>query len=213
FLRYAKDVYGGRGKPNDIFHDVRLPSQELDGAVTLERALERDSIARVLAALPPPPAGYRNLVDALAHYRAIAPKGGWPSVGAKDGGALGGSLMHRLALEDQTLADTPDPSGEDLQVAVLRFQRHHGLDDDGKVGPDMIRELNVPAAYRVQQIQANMERWRWVPRNFESRYIRVNVPDQSVDFVRNGRVVLHSKVIIGRKNSPTPILRTAVLGV
>jgi murein L,D-transpeptidase YcbB/YkuD len=213
FLRYAKDVYGGRFKPNDIFHDVSLPSRDLDGAVTLERALERDSIAQLLATLPPPQAGYRNLVDALAHYRAIAAKGGWPAIGAKDASSLGGSLMHRLALEDQTLADTPDPSGEDLKVAVLRFQRHHGLDDDGKIGPDMIRELNVSAAYRVQQIQANMERWRWVPRNFESRYIRVNVPDQSVDFVRNGKVVLHSKVIIGRKNSQTPILRTAVTGV
>ena len=213
FLRYAKDVYGGRFKPNDIFHDVSLPSRDLDGAVTLERALERDSIAQLLATLPPPQAGYRNLVDALAHYRAIAAKGGWPAISAKDASSLGGSLMHRLALEDETLATTRDPSGEDVQVAVLRFQRHHGLDDDGKIGPDMVRELNISPAYRVQQIQANMERWRWVPRNFESRYIRVNVPDQSVDFVRNGKVLLHSKVIIGRKTSPTPILRTAVIGV
>jgi murein L,D-transpeptidase YcbB/YkuD len=58
-----------------------------------------------------------------------------------------------------------------------------------------------------------MERWRWMPRTFEPRYIRVNVPDQSVDFVRDGEVVLHSKVIIGRKNNATPIIRTMIRSV
>ena len=213
FLRYASDVHNGRFDPKDVFRDVHLPVQNFDAVASLQKALANDSMAALLTALPPPQAGYRNLVDALARYRAIAAKGGWPAFSAKSGIAPDGALMHRLALEDETLATTPDPSGEDVQVAVLRFQRHHGLDDDGKIGPDMVRELNVSPAYRVQQIQANMERWRWVPRNFESRYIRVNVPDQSVDFVRNGKVLLHSKVIIGRKTSPTPILRTAVIGV
>jgi murein L,D-transpeptidase YcbB/YkuD len=69
------------------------------------------------------------------------------------------------------------------------------------------------ASARVEQIAANMERWRWMPRTFERRYVRVNVPEQSLDFVRDGQVVLSSKVIIGRKNSATPILRTMITSV
>src|SRR5262249_10863364 len=57
------------------------------------------------------------------------------------------------------------------------------------------------------------ERWRWMPRTFARRYVRVNVPDQTVDFVRDGQVVLSSQVIIGRKNSTTPILRTTINAV
>jgi len=52
-----------------------------------------------------------------------------------------------------------------------------------------------------------------LPRDFEQRYIAVNVPEQSVRFIRNGTVELTSKVTIGRKQSPTPILRTSVLAV
>ncbi len=69
------------------------------------------------------------------------------------------------------------------------------------------------ASARIEQIVANMERWRWMPRTFERRYVRVNVPDQSVDFVRDGEVVLSSKVIIGRRNTTTPILRTQITTV
>jgi murein L,D-transpeptidase YcbB/YkuD len=217
FLRYASDVHNGRFAPKDVYKDVILPPQDFDVAAALTEALARNSLDAMLADLPPPQLGYRGLVDALARYRAIASQGGWPVVPAKaeialDGsGGARGALIHRLALEDAELAEEPDD--ENLQVAVLRFQRRHGLDDDGRVGAAMISELNIPAGTRVQQIIANMERWRWLPRNFERRYIRVNVPDQSVEFVRNGKVVLHSKVIIGRKTSPTPILRTAVVGV
>jgi L,D-transpeptidase YcbB len=65
----------------------------------------------------------------------------------------------------------------------------------------------------VEEIIANMERWRWVPRAFETRYILVNVPDQSLTFVEDQAAKLSSKVVIGKKTSPTPILRTDVVGV
>jgi murein L,D-transpeptidase YcbB/YkuD len=58
-----------------------------------------------------------------------------------------------------------------------------------------------------------MERWRWMPAAFERRYIAVNVPDQSLKFMRDGNAVLNSRVIVGRKMSPTPITRSAIVAV
>jgi murein L,D-transpeptidase YcbB/YkuD len=48
---------------------------------------------------------------------------------------------------------------------------------------------------------------------FERRYIAVNVPDQSLDFMLDGTSVLHSKVVIGKKTTPTPITRMVAEGV
>jgi murein L,D-transpeptidase YcbB/YkuD len=39
------------------------------------------------------------------------------------------------------------------------------------------------------------------------------VPDQSLDVIDGGEVLLHSRVIIGKKTSPTPILRTEAVAV
>jgi murein L,D-transpeptidase YcbB/YkuD len=111
------------------------------------------------------------------------------------------------------LAAIPNPSTAELRDAVKRFQAGNGLDEDGRVGNGTLAALNVPAVFRAAQIAANMERWRWMPPQFERRYIAVNVPDQSLAFVREGRAVLTSRVIVGRKASPTPITRSAIVAV
>jgi murein L,D-transpeptidase YcbB/YkuD len=216
---YAFDVRIGRVDPLKIYKDVNLPVQDFDLADAFATALRHGSIARFLAELPPPHPGYRWLVDALARYRTIAGHGGWPILPSSTAVALlskngkPSALAHRLALEDGTFAETPDLSDADLGEALLRFQRRNGLDDNGKLTPDTLKALNVPASYRVQQIVANLERWRWAPRAFEARYVLVNVPDQSLEFVEDQSAKLSSKVVIGRKDAKTPIMRTEIVAV
>jgi murein L,D-transpeptidase YcbB/YkuD len=99
------------------------------------------------------------------------------------------------------LADLP-PSHPEYRRLVLALAKVRANAPKGGEG-----------SARVEQIIANMERWRWMPRTFERRYVRVNVPDETVDFVRDGEVMLNSKVIVGRKNTTTPILRTQITTV
>jgi murein L,D-transpeptidase YcbB/YkuD len=96
---------------------------------------------------------------------------------------------------------------------VTRFQSRNGLDADGRVGPNTLAALNIPVSARIAQIEANMERWRWLPRQFERRHIVVDVPHQSVSFVRDGEVVLTSRAIVGARSTTTPLLRTTVHAV
>jgi murein L,D-transpeptidase YcbB/YkuD len=73
--------------------------------------------------------------------------------------------------------------------------------------------LRSQASSRIDLIKSNLERWRWVPREFEARYVAVNVPEQSLVFVQDRNVALRSRVIVGRRSSTTPILRTSVRAV
>ena len=63
-----------------------------------------------------------------------------------------------------------------LAAAVGQFQQRHGINVDSALGQETIDAMNVPASYRLGEIAANMERYRWLPRSFGSRYIFVNVP-------------------------------------
>lgn len=217
-LRYARHVAVGRVRPHNVYTDAQLPIPPFDAVSVLTQILRSSSIAASLAELPPPHPEYRRLVQALSRYRNIAAQGGWPSLpvdgeprsyGKDD---LRATLVKRLALEDPVFSVITRPTGDDVREAVERFQARNGLTADGRLTGATLAALNVPVIRRIEQIQANMERWRWLPREFEQSHITVNVPEQSLTFMRNGIVELSSKVIVGRKQTPTPILRTTILG-
>jgi murein L,D-transpeptidase YcbB/YkuD len=206
-LRYAHDVSVGRFLPSKVYNDAKLPARTVPTGAALEHAVEHDDLADYIAAVAPKDDAYKALIAALAHYRDIADNGGWPTVTATSRAAL----IKRLAAEDSALSN--DPSDDEVTAALKSYQTRNGLEPDGAVGPAVIASLNVPVATRIQQIQANVERRRWMPEKLERRYIAVNVPDQSLDFIRKGESVLHSKVIIGTPKTATPILRTEVEAV
>ena len=218
-LRYSRDVRTGRVRPADIYNDVLLPPPSFDATADLTAALNAHSAATFLADLAPSHPEYRQLAQALARYRAIADEGGWPSLPGQNPIKLEGNdprlnlLVKRLAFEDPILAAVATPSAADLRDAVKRFQTRNGLEGDGRVGGETLAALDTPASSRVAQIVANMERWRWLPREFERRYVAVNVPDQSLAFVRDGSAALTSKVIVGNPMSPTPITRSEIIAV
>ena len=205
-LRYAQDVSIGRLTPNDVYKDVKLPAPNFNAVEVLTRMLRSRSITASFADLAPDHPQYRRLAAAMARYRAVEAEGGWPSLPARGEVGLDGNdrrtkaLIQRLASEDDALASIPEPGSEDVREAVKRFQSRNGLEADGRVAGATLTALNVPVSRRIEIVAANMERWRWLPRTFENRYIAVNVPDQSVEFVRNGDVVLSSRVVVGRKN-------------
>jgi murein L,D-transpeptidase YcbB/YkuD len=213
-LHYANDVRQGRVRPNQVYKDIVLPIRIFDFAASLNRALKDHAIEVFLADLPPQQSEYQGLVMALGSYRRLAENGGWPQIPGKGEITLTPSgkdarlraLILRLALEDPLLAGS-DLGPDDVRVAVMRFQVRNGIDANGRVGASTLAALNTPVATRIAQIGANMERWRWMPRSLESRYIRVNVPDQAVAFVKDGEVALESRAIVGRLTSKTPITR------
>jgi len=214
-LRYAHDVHAGRLLPGSVYRDVDLPQVVFDPAAALAWALRRDALANFLSELPPPHPEYQHLVAALARYRSIDAHGGWPSIPGNRDVRTDSSdprldiLMRRLRAEDP---EAVPPSADPVAV-VKRYQQRNGLAADGRAGALTLEMLNISAAERVTQIAANLERWRWLPRTFEPRYIAVDVPDQSLNLIENGKVLLTSRVIVGRPQAPTPIFRATAIAI
>lgn len=63
---------------------------------------------------------------------------------------------------------------------------------------------------QIKQLVANMERWRWINSGLGDRYISVNVPSFKLKVIEKDSVVLESKVIIGKMETPTPELESVV---
>ncbi len=120
-------------------------------------------------------------------------------------------IKRRLALEgfyhkddfNSTLYDA------DLVKAVEDFQRHHGLKDDGVIGPMTLSAMNEPLEHKIERIKINIERARWFLRP-EDFFVFVDLPGFFMQIYEHGEPIFASKVIVGRKERPTPQMRNLI---
>lgn len=62
---------------------------------------------------------------------------------------------------------------------------------------------------RVDKISVNMERWRW-EEPWPARYVLVNIPAFEMRVVEDDSLWLVSKVIVGKKETPTPVMESVI---
>jgi murein L,D-transpeptidase YcbB/YkuD len=214
FLLYAFHLSAGRVNPETIQAEWFIKTQEVDLAEVLQTALDKDQIIEVLDNLRPNHPGYERLKKALRAYKNIEDMGGWAVVPAGfpmakgDEGVRVRVLRAHLILSgdlDAFEEGHQDVFDDALEDAVRRFQARHGLAVDGIVGRATVAALNIPVEQRIRQIRLNLERWRWLPRDFERRYLLVNIANFALDVIEDARVVISMRVVTGTRMRRTPV--------
>ena len=215
YMKYSSDLADGLSDLAHADSTWQIKSEAFDPRAALEQALSSNTIADSLLELTPDNAQYRALRDALADYRAQATNGGWPKVPhmkLKPGQrhAHVAAIARRLAASGDYKGRVPSQGQPaeyhaELAEAVKHFQRRHGLTDDGIVAANVVAQMNVPIEARIAQIQLNLERWRWLPRDLGERYILVNIPEYRLEVWDRGQVPLAMRTVVGKQDTPTPI--------
>jgi len=62
------------------------------------------------------------------------------------------------------------------------------------------------APRQIETIIANMERWRWYPRDLGKAHVVVNQPDFTLRVMHEGAQVWTTRIVIGKPSMPTPLL-------
>jgi murein L,D-transpeptidase YcbB/YkuD len=92
-----------------------------------------------------------------------------------------------------------------VAAAVADFQKANGLPPSGTLTTQTLAMLGGQPSHLEAEILANMERWRWMPRDLGESRIEVNIPDYQVVVIENGAVVQRNRVVVGKEETPTPI--------
>ncbi|MEW4449137.1 L,D-transpeptidase family protein [Qipengyuania sp. JC766] len=99
--------------------------------------------------------------------------------------------------------------GGSIDAALQRIMPEH---PDYAALRDALGSATTPA--RRKLIQANMDRWRWLPRDLGSQYLITNVPEYQLRLTVNDTIVRTYKTVVGKPGrTATPQLAESIEGV
>ena len=106
-------------------------------------------------------------------------------------------------LHSTNLKENSDYTFE-FEAEVLEFQRRHGLEVDGKIGPQTKRALKRPLSSIITKVKKNLVLER-VSMPKGSNYVLVNIPEFKMHYYDNGEPILNMKIVVGKTKMRTPV--------
>jgi L,D-transpeptidase YcbB len=220
-MRYASDLHLGKVDPRMLHTDFEPERNEYDLAdFLLKRVTSAASVSDAMTKIEPPYPGYQRALRALQKYVQLAQvekPNPLPAVSKPIAPGQPYEAVAQLAERLKFLGDLPAEASAsadshlyqgDVVDGLKRFQARHGLDAQGKLGPQTIVELNRPMSFRAEQLRLTLERYRWLPHNFELPPVIVNIPEfllRAYDAQYNAAISM--PVVVGRAmRTETPVM-------
>lgn len=154
---------------------------------------------------------YKSLKDELGKYLQIVKSGGWPQVTGDAKAYKKGASSSQISVLKKRLEISGDMPGGDTSMVfddtllngIKHFQERLGLTPDGIVSAALLKDLNVSADQRLQQILINLNRMRWMPQQPEGRLIVVNIPEFELHLYEGKNKVFDMDVVVGKEGHNT----------
>jgi len=220
-LDYARHAQIGRVHysrvTGDIFYELNAP-QPLD---VLSKLASAKNAEDVLESYQPPHAAYKALRKKLAEARGMKGDGGPAQMARGPVLELATDKKSRqtILMTDERVPQLREKLGlptvrgdlfydKPLADAVAQFQKEKGLPANGRLTNQTIDALNGKRHERDDQIiVANMERWRWLPRDLGKAHVVLNIPDYTLQVYNSGASIWKTKVVVGKPGThATPLL-------
>ncbi len=154
---------------------------------------------------------YAALKKQLELYYPIAKSGGWPAIPAVKGNLKKDAADTAISFIKKRLQLTKDMPGSDtsavftdtLELAVKKFQRSLGYKETGIINANLVKDMNVTASTRLEQILLNMDRMRWLPQQPQGNLIIVNIPEFMLHVYDGDKTLFDMVVVVGKVGNNT----------
>ena len=212
-LTYARHLAAGRIAPARVLAEVDYGNHTPEPADILRKIADAADAGAALESVNPPHEGFRALKAKLAELRAAAAPADndmadGPAIGPGASDVRVPELRQRLQVSGPARSLVYDKA---LFNAVRNVQRQTGLKPTGLIDARTIAALNGPKPdQQIERVIANMERWRWLPRDLGRTYVMVNIPDYTLKVVRDRQAVWRTNIVVGKPQTPTPLLTASM---
>jgi murein L,D-transpeptidase YcbB/YkuD len=211
FMRTLKDLKEGRLVADSV--SAILKNKYVDSFFVrhLKNGSQTGTVVSIFNNVEPTNINYQTLRNALKTFvdSMDTKKYLYLNFPYKDSLAFVESLRKRLSQSGFGEANHKSIDSGYMVGEIKKYQAKHGLTVDGKAGPKMIKTLNNNDNEKFKKIAITLDRYKLLPALPEA-YIWVNLPGFYLKLWNQDTVVLESKVIVGKPETRTPLLTSAI---
>lgn len=215
FYKYISTLSNGKLNFKNLYNNWSLKLNPIKIDSLLFIALNNNKVKEIIEQSKPQHIVYRKLKEALATLNELPNDDNLSIIQLKKKKIVQNESNEAIIPIKKRLIYWKDLKSSDSLTsfydkntfdAVKRFQKRHGLQDDGVISAGTITALNISKEKRTEQIIVNLERWRWFPRNKGENYLIINIPNFKLDIVEGKDTVGTHRVIVGTYRRETPVL-------
>lgn len=224
YLKALKDVANGSVDPQGLATDIKIKRKEFFTSEQIRNLVVANggNASMILEQVAPQSSAYISLREALRRFYPLFLTGGWDRINPVDKVLSLGvrhpvivKLKERLKIHGYTISNLDDNFDQEMLQAINDIQTNLKMKPDGKISPNG-RTWGFFWIYngeRIRQIQADMEKLRWLPQRLEERHIFVNTAFSHfvlTDRSQGQNKVMSFKTVNGTAERKTPTMRDKI---
>ncbi len=220
--KYINHISKGKLNPKELYKDWDLQEKKVDVNKILLDCIENDAFKTIIETCKPNHIIYKKLKSCLKTLKQFPEEKSFALINLKER-ILPNTQSKYIPIIKKRLIYWGDMKEKDTilsavynkktQEAIKFFQTRHGLKPDGVIGRSTIEALNFSRNQRIEQVIANMERWKWFAHNLGNQYLLINIPDYSIVAVKKNDTMQSQRVVVGRDTRKTPILYSKISSI
>lgn len=223
FLKISMDLSTGRIDPTTLDNDIRFKKKTFNEYKNLSlEIMSKNNLMNFVNSMAPNNAIYIDLLEIYASLKSIKEKGGFQTfkgqratIALKSSHPLVPSIRERVRQHGYDLQGSGLVYDQELSSAVQQIQLENGyiVNQDLQKDSGFWGIMEISIDQRLSQVEASLEKVRWMPKQLEHNHIFVNTNSTEVTVNENFMPVNKFKTINGRVIRRTPMMKTFITHV
>ena len=215
-LHFLQDIAAGNSVPYFAYDGLKKLPDVASLLRIINDAFDYDAFALLFTKIEPTWVDYKNVKLLMHQFQKEISHPAFEDVVVSSNRAdsTNKALLYRLKQLLITDSVSTKLSSKELSEKIKLTQRFFNVFPDGKLNRLTLLEINVPLSNRVQQLKATLNTLRWLTATSSyDKAVIVNIPSASLFVYENGKPLMESKIIVGKRSNPTPTLSSTITEV
>jgi len=210
-LRFGHDLAVGRFAPDSAAGSWTPNERVPDLLAWMGASADSNAWYNALRALQPANPLYHALQQATARFvQTYLLEDSTATVPTEKQDSVQARMLARELLRFRGYLDSAGWASDSLtDLALRRFQRMHGLKDDGVIGSNTALALGRSNADRYSSLAITLERWRWES-DWTQPFAWVCLPGFELQIIVGDTIEHTHRVVVGTRSNQTPEITSTI---